>query len=189
MVVLPNRRTYPAFFRYILPVLWVGSCVLVGAIFSATPSENAEIKGMTAIFSMLCPFLCAATLILLLNVWFGKQVYSYSDGWLRTEKSLFGFHWGVFYYDLDLLEECRACFIDGKNLRNHEELERLRQAGAVICRKGARKGPEYVKPCWACRAVYDNQTLIFLAAPARLPVEELAEFMGAVMRLHAEKRD
>lgn len=188
MVAIPNRWTFSAFFHYTLPLLWAGSCVLCWAIFSSSTPENAAGKGVQAIFSMLSPFLTVAILVVLLNIWFGKRIYGHSGGWLYTEKRLFGFRWGAFQYDLDLLTECRACFIDGKNLQNREELERLRGAGAVIRRRGKR-GPEYVMPCWACRVVYDNQKLIFLVAPSEPSVKKLADSIEAVMRLHRERRN
>lgn len=187
MVAIPNRRTYPGFLLAILPLLWAGICALTWVILSLPPQTGTVAESIRTIFCMLGPFLSLGMLFVLLDSWFGRTIYEARDGWLHTEKNLFGFRRNAFDYDLDLLTECQLSHIGKNTPVDHEELERLRHAGAAIRRKG-RTGPEYPAPCDVCRIIYDGQPLVLLAAPSRHPVERLAEFIEAVMRQHREKR-
>ena len=92
----------------------------------------------------------------------------------------------AFDYDPELLSECSVLHVDEHTPLSGEELERLRHAGATICRRG-RRGQQYPAPCWVCRLVYDGQVLFLLAAPSREPADRLAEFMAAVIRTRRER--
>ena len=130
--------------------------------------------------------LSVGILAVLLDIWFGKRIYEARNGWVHAEKRLFGLRRDAFDYDPELLSECSVLHVDEHTPLSGEELERLRHAGATICRRG-RRGQQYPAPCWVCRLVYDGQVLFLLAAPSREPADRLAEFMAAVIRTRRER--
>ncbi len=178
---------FSGFLLVIFPVLWLGSCALSWILLSTPSPPDVLGQSLIAVFSLLVPFFSVSILAFLLNIWFGKRVYEVRNGWLHTENRLFSLRWGAFDYDPDLLSECSVLHIDKHTPLSGQDLERLKHAGATIRRRGKR-GPEYPAPCWVFRLVYDGQLLFLLASPSREPADQLAEFMGTVIRTWREKR-
>ena len=156
-------------------------------LFVPFSRTNVPEESVRAVFSLFAPFLSVAISAVMLNIWLGKRVYKVRNGWLHTEKRLFGLRWDAFDYDPDLLSECSMTHMDEHTTLNRMELERLRHAGAVIRRRG-NSGTEYPAPCWVCRLVYDGQILFLLASSSQEPAGRLAEFMETVIRTHRERR-
>ena len=187
MITIQNFRMFPGFLLVVLPLLWLGSCVLTWIVLFVPFSQpNILGESVKAVFSLFSPFFSVAILVIMLNIWFGRRIYEVRNGWLHTEKRLFGLRWDAFDYDPDLLSECSMAHMDEHTTLNGMELERLRHAGAVIRRRG-KMGTEYPASCWVCRLVYDEQILFLHASPSQKPVGRLAEFMETVIRTHREK--
>lgn len=187
MVAIPNYHAFPKFLPVIFTLLWLGVCVLAWFLLSMSPQPEILNESMRVIFSLFAPFLSVGILAALLDIWFGKRIYEVRNGWLHTEKRLFGLRRDAFDYDPELVTECSVSHVDGSTPLSGDELERLRHAGAVICRRG-KMGAEYPAPGWVCRLVYDGQLLILLAGPSREPAARLAEFMETVIRTCRERR-
>lgn len=187
MISIPNYRMFSGFLLVILPLLWLGACAFTWIFLFLPPQPEVTGESIRAVFSLFAPFLSVGILAVLLDIWFGRRVYEVRNGWVHTEKRLFDLRRDAFDYDPELLSECSVLHVDEHAPLSGEELERLRHAGAAICRRG-RKGPDIAGPCWVCRLVYDGQLLFLLAAPSREPADRLAEFMAAVIRTRREKR-
>lgn len=188
MIAVSNRVTYPAPLLWFQPLLLAGMCLLTWGLWTCGGSQThtAAEEGMRILFSLIGPIMACTVLAVMLDSWLGTQTYAAVNGWLHAEKNLFGLHWAGFDYDLELVESCSVCRIDEQTPLDGDLPERLRHAGAVICRKG-KTAPEQVKPCWACRLCYDGQTLILLATADRQPVERLARFIEAARQQYREK--
>ena len=186
MIGIPNYRMFSGFLLVILPLLWLGACAFTWVFLSIPPQPEVMGESMRAVFSLFAPFLSVGILAVLLDIWFGKRIYEARNGWVHAEKRLFGLRRDAFDYDPELLSECSVLHVDEHTPLSGAELERLRHAGATICRRG-RRGQQYPAPCWVCRLVYDGQVLFLLAAPSREPADRLAEFMAAVIRTRRER--
>lgn len=150
MIAIPNYHKFPGFLLVILPLLWLVVGILTWVFLSIPPQPEVPGESMRAIFSLFTPFLGVGILAVLLDIWFGKRIYEVRNGWLHTEKRLFGLRRDAFDYEPELLSECSMHHVDENTPLRGDKLERLRHAGATIRRRG-RMGPEHPAPMLGLR--------------------------------------
>ena len=87
MITIQNFRMFPGFLLVVLPLLWLGSCVLTWIVLFVPFSQpNILGESVKAVFSLFSPFFSVAILVIMLNIWFGRRIYEVRNGWLHTEK-------------------------------------------------------------------------------------------------------